>query len=337
MFNYDAAKEMMVLAKKMGPGYEELARQIMNSVYGIGHIDTDSIYNNDGEIVLNYDATVFTTLLPRNSGRYPWNENVEEAHYTHTDNPTKSMCDELHDDIVCHMQNVYGIANPEVNVIVNGHFIDKPIVQINLETDSGVNIKKVIFNDPATIVLWSDGTKTVVKRCYDEIFDMEKGLAMAIAKKAMGNTTEYHKVFKEHCKPIENPWKKVDVRELARNWGISLRAAFDGALNALSGNTDTKSEEKELICPCCSYKIKIPSEWSLLVQEGTTCPNCGLEIRYSKDVPLTPGCDNSIELADKILEQPDALEHVGSGKRINPPKQLTPEEEELCHHENTEK
>ena len=26
-----------------------------------------------------------------------------------------------------------------------------------------VSIRKVIFNDPATIVLWSDGSKTVVK------------------------------------------------------------------------------------------------------------------------------------------------------------------------------
>ena len=45
-------------------------------------------------------------------------------------------------------------------------------------------IKNVIFNDPATIVFWKDGTKTVVK-CQDgDEFDPEKGLAMAIAKKA---------------------------------------------------------------------------------------------------------------------------------------------------------
>ena len=38
-------------------------------------------------------------------------------------------------------------------------------------------IKKVIFNDPATIILWLDGTKTVVK-VIDEKFDPEKGLAV---------------------------------------------------------------------------------------------------------------------------------------------------------------
>lgn len=43
---------------------------------------------------------------------------------------------------------------------------------------------RVIFNDPATIVFWSDGTKTVVK-AHNEPFNQEKGLAMAIVKKYM--------------------------------------------------------------------------------------------------------------------------------------------------------
>lgn len=52
-------------------------------------------------------------------------------------------------------------------------------------------IKNVIFNDPATIVFWEDGTKTVVK-CQDgDEFDPEKGLAMAIVKKAYGNKSNY--------------------------------------------------------------------------------------------------------------------------------------------------
>ena len=46
-------------------------------------------------------------------------------------------------------------------------------------------IKNVIFSGPATIVLWSDGDKTIVKKsdCEAEM-DKEKGLAMAIIKKA---------------------------------------------------------------------------------------------------------------------------------------------------------
>lgn len=57
-------------------------------------------------------------------------------------------------------------------------------------------IKKVIFNNPATIVFWADGTKTVVK-AENEHFDPEKGLAMAIAKKAFGNKGSYFNKIKE--------------------------------------------------------------------------------------------------------------------------------------------
>lgn len=52
-------------------------------------------------------------------------------------------------------------------------------------------IKKVIFNDPATIVFWADKTKTVVK-AYEDKFDPEKGLTMAITKKALGNQGNYY-------------------------------------------------------------------------------------------------------------------------------------------------
>lgn len=58
-------------------------------------------------------------------------------------------------------------------------------------------IKKVIFNAPATIVFWSDGTKTVVKCGENDEFDPEKGLAMAIAKRALGNQGNYYNEFKK--------------------------------------------------------------------------------------------------------------------------------------------
>lgn len=61
-------------------------------------------------------------------------------------------------------------------------------------------IKKVIFNDPATIVLWKDGTKTVVKAQDKDQFDKEKGLAMAISKKSLGNEGKYYDTFKKWLK-----------------------------------------------------------------------------------------------------------------------------------------
>ena len=58
-------------------------------------------------------------------------------------------------------------------------------------------IKQVIFHDPATIVYWTDGTRTVVKCKDGDIYDPEKGLAMAISKKALGDKVNYHNVFKQ--------------------------------------------------------------------------------------------------------------------------------------------
>jgi len=64
-------------------------------------------------------------------------------------------------------------------------------------------IKNVIFNDPATIVLWTDGTKTIVKCQKGDMFNKETGLAMAIIKKCMGNKGNYNDVFEKWIKDEE--------------------------------------------------------------------------------------------------------------------------------------
>lgn len=48
---------------------------------------------------------------------------------------------------------------------------------------------KVIFNNPATIIIWDDGTKTIVKKQKGDRYDKEKGLALCYMKKALGNTS----------------------------------------------------------------------------------------------------------------------------------------------------
>lgn len=60
-----------------------------------------------------------------------------------------------------------------------------------------VSIAKVIFSGPVTVVLWSDGSKTLVRCQNDDAFDPEKGLAMAIAKKFFGNKGKYYDEFKK--------------------------------------------------------------------------------------------------------------------------------------------
>lgn len=58
-------------------------------------------------------------------------------------------------------------------------------------------IKNVIFNPPATIVFWTDGTKTVVKCQNGEEFDPEKDITMAFFKKMHGNNGHYFEEIKK--------------------------------------------------------------------------------------------------------------------------------------------
>ena len=85
--------------------------------------------------------------------------------------------------------------NTDINrdsAIIYGRFIER----IAKNASVGFMIEKVIFNNPATIVFWSDGSKTVVK-CTNEEFDKEKGLAMAICKKVLGNKGNYFNEFRK--------------------------------------------------------------------------------------------------------------------------------------------
>ena len=80
--------------------------------------------------------------------------------------------------------------------------VSKYPTMVQLKTNTKKNtknfeIKKVIFNNPATIVYWADGTKTVVKAQKGDIFDPEKGLTMAFTKKALGNEGSYYNTIKK--------------------------------------------------------------------------------------------------------------------------------------------
>ena len=86
-----------------------------------------------------------------------------------------------------------------------------------MEMNRRFEIKKVIFNDPATIILWGNGDKTVVKCRLGDEFDPEKGLAMAISKYVLGNNYEYYNTFKHYLKPYSKKESHDAVDVIANN------------------------------------------------------------------------------------------------------------------------
>lgn len=71
--------------------------------------------------------------------------------------------------------------------------------------------KKVIFNGPATVVMWVDGTKTVVKKSEDEPDDREKAIMYCVFKKFLDDKKRdmdrylklFYKVLEEDKKDEE--------------------------------------------------------------------------------------------------------------------------------------
>ena len=115
-------------------------------------------------------------------------------------------------------------------------------------------IKKVKFNPPATIVFWTDNTKTVVK-CSGEDYDPEKGLAMCICKKVLGDKGNYYEVFKKWLPKEEET--ESDLPKIAfkpETWTFDLKPIdinkkLFGVFTGTNGKNaiefkDTKEEPK---------------------------------------------------------------------------------------------
>ena len=85
----------------------------------------------------------------------------------------------------------------ENDVISTNEFL----ARVDTYMGSGAPVaKNVIFSNPATIVIWADGTKTVVKCSPNDKYDKEKGLALCYMKKVFGNNNSFHKIFRNYCK-----------------------------------------------------------------------------------------------------------------------------------------
>ena len=103
--------------------------------------------------------------------------------------------------------------------------VEKYKASIELRVDIPGMIDRVIFNDPATIILWKDGSKTVVKRSDDDIWDPEKGFCMAVIKKLYGRTS----FIKRFMEPEEEmPILTVEEAcESLKNFGKKLNDMMD--------------------------------------------------------------------------------------------------------------
>ena len=142
--------------------------QFPNIIFNDGHLSQDTAF-----------FKVFPIITQDNS--------ISKANVKDTSIPTNPM-GITYDDVAKYSQNDIYITGQAAKDLLNSIYgihskTLKEEIQMKTKSHSACNpIKKVIFNDPATIVFWKDGTKTVVKRQEGAEFDPEKGLAMAICR-----------------------------------------------------------------------------------------------------------------------------------------------------------
>lgn len=98
-------------------------------------------------------------------------------------------------------------------------------------------IDKIIFNPPATVVIWKDGEKTIVKCGEDEVFDHEIGVAMCYMKRIFGSRSAFKRTVKEYLpKPKEEPKREaMSFEEWARKMAAANSVANEAIRRILHG------------------------------------------------------------------------------------------------------
>lgn len=67
------------------------------------------------------------------------------------------------------------------------------------EIETAPKVDRIIFNNPATIVFWKDGTKTVVKVAEDTEFNHYWGFCSALAIKMFGSNHAVKSMIRKNC------------------------------------------------------------------------------------------------------------------------------------------
>ena len=188
------------ISESPGKGIEEMeiAKRTLNAFYGNKNIFASQCFNS--------------ACLEKSSKTQTWKEFCEEEN--------KRRIKDLEKE---------SKRLKEENCITNDIYTAKEAVKIMRNS-----IKKIIFNDPATIIIWGNGDKTIVKCGEGETYDPEKGMAMAIAKHFLGDKGNYYETFKKWL-PKENETVKesksnterfISIRDFCNRCNITKNKAY---------------------------------------------------------------------------------------------------------------
>lgn len=168
---------------------------------------------------------------------------------------------------------------------------EKAKEKTTMKTTITLDIKKVIFNDPATIVIWADGTKTVVKCKEGETYSKWAGLALCYAKRINGE--KFHSAFKHWCKEDEDTTEETgyssgsaySIADGFAEFGKNARTCLETMAKAFNG--DSSIDYRDVIFKDKSKAQSIIDDMNSVVHEfgnislGNYCDMVGASHKLS--------------------------------------------------------
>lgn len=112
-------------------------------------------------------------------------------------------------------------------------------------------VRKIMFNDPATIVFWDDGTKTVVKVAPGDKYVPYYGFLAALAKKIYGNNTKVQEMIRPWLPEEEKPAEKKQC-----HCGMNAGCLFFDNLDDLSFKEEMDKKVAN-IPPTATVKLRV--------------------------------------------------------------------------------
>lgn len=107
--------------------------------------------------------------------------------------------------------------NQEITITFDHNVLKKELMMNTSKTNYTIygdrkyqfEYRKIIFSPPYTIVIWRDGSKTMVKCSENDTYDAEKALALCFMKRALNIKANHqlHKFFKKEINNEKN-WPK---------------------------------------------------------------------------------------------------------------------------------
>lgn len=95
--------------------------------------------------------------------------------------------------------------------------------------------KKIIHNGPATVVIWGDGEKTVVKLMEGDTYDEYAAFTAALAKRIFGTTGYVKRMLKDVT--VEQIKKDPEFKSW-KEWAEHINNLFNDALAKAYSNKD---------------------------------------------------------------------------------------------------